>query len=302
MMWRSLGGALLLSVLVSGCSVNYTGERLFWKAQRTAAPILSAKNSNLLTTDQYTRAIRAYQRVVDKAPGTSWAARSQAAVGSLYAMQKEFAKAREAYRLVLQNYNDYQTLVLNARLAIGKSYETEQDWDEAVKMYREISDYHPWSQVGLELPLYIGGGYQHLGKSEEAVKAYQRAVSIYTSLIPDAPTPESTVQVKGYLAQAQLRSGQAGEAVKTLEELRATDEKGTNRPLVLLMLGSVYQAQLHDIAKAGEAYGQVVKEFPDHEWAKVAKAQLERLGLPIPPAAAPITPAAGTPTPTPASR
>ena len=273
---------LCLSLLLSGCSAAYNGERLFWKAQQINAPIV--KSPQTAAPEQYAKAIQAFQLVAQKTPGTIWAARAHVAVGSLYALEKQYDQARQAYTLVLQNYNPYKDLCLGTRVAVAKTYEIEQNWDEAIKTYRDIAEYHPWTVPGLEALLYVPWLQAHHGSADEATKGYEWAVRQYTQLLLDAPNPETAIQVKARLVLAYQRLGQWDNVTKTLEELRETPGV-TNRPLVLLTLGAVYQTKLSNPEKAEGAYTELVKEFPAHPFSKAAKAQLERMGVsavPIP--------------------
>lgn len=273
------------ALILAGCSASYHGERWFWKAQHLQTSV--AKDLSKATPEQFAKLIEAFQLVTTKAPETIWAARAQTMVGSLYATQKEYAKARAALALVLQEYNQYQDVVLAARIAISKTYEVEQDWDNAIKSYQEISDYHPWSTVGLQVPLSIAAKYEQQRKPELAKSAYDRSIRFYTGLIPDAPTVELEAQAKGYLAQALERLGQWDQAAKTLEEL-LTAPKGANRPLTLLMLGSIYQTKLQHPEKAVELYQQLIREFPKHPYVKLATIQLQHLNAAVP--SQPVTP------------
>ena len=274
-------------LLLSGCSIAYNGERLFWKATQLAAPI--ERDSSHATPDQFTNAINAFGAVIRNTPGTVWAARAQLAIGSLYAIEKQYPQAREAYGLVLRNYSDQKPLCLTARVAMAKTHELEQHWDEAVNVYREISEFHPWSRVGLEAPLYIAHRYEQLEKAQQAADAYRAAVSSYTTLIAQAPSPTLGLQAKGYLALAYQRLGEWSQEIHVLEELVEVPS-GTNRPLALLTLGAIYQAKLGDKEKAEAAYTKLVKEFPEHPLGKVAKIRLEHLGIslsPVPPPSVP---------------
>jgi tetratricopeptide (TPR) repeat protein len=196
-------------------------------------------------------------------------------------MQKNFDEARKSYALVLQNYNRHQDICLGARLAKARTYEVEKNFDEAISSYNEIVDYHPWSGIGLASPLYTGRLFEVRKEKEKAKEAYQRAVKHYGKLIPDAPSPELEAQAKGYLAQAYESLGEWDEAIKILQEM-INAPSGVNRPLALVMLGSIYQLRLKDADKAAMYYTKLINEFPDHQLVKLAKAQLEKMGRPIP--------------------
>jgi len=267
----------LCALLGAGCSQHYNGERLYWKAQQLQAAL--SRHLSDATPEQFAEAIGAYQAVVSRTPGTVWAARSQAAIGSLYAVQQEFAKAREAYVLVLQNYGQYHELALMVRVAIAKTHELESEWEQAVKMYQEISSYHPWSRMGMEAPLYIAMLHEKRQEAGKAAQAYERAARQYTKLAPDAPTPEYAIQVKGYLALAYQRLEKWEQAINVLEELSGIPT-GVNRPLTLLTLATIYQTKAGHPDKAMALYTKLADEFPEHPFGKVAKAQLDRLRLP----------------------
>ena len=292
---------LAASALISGCSANYNGERLFWKAQQLNKAL--AKEGHL-SPEQLTTVVNAFNKVIQKTPDTSWAARANLIVGSLYASQKRFTEAREVYQLLLQNYNQYKELSLGARVAIAKTYEAEDNWSEAVKSYRDIAEFHPWTRMGLEAPLYIAAMHEKHQERDLAMKAYESAAKRYGKLIPDAPTPELGNQAKAFLALAYQRLGDWQQAISVLEDL-ASNTPEANRPLILLTLASIYQARLGSAKKAGEIYTKLIQEFPDHPAGKVAKAQLAHLGLeqPLPTSAGStsegsglLAPAVGAPT------
>ena len=269
--------AILSLVLLgssTGCSASYNGERLFWKAEELSGPIL--KDPVHATPVQFAGTTAAYQRVIKDAPGTSWAGRAQLSIGALQLLQKQFREARETYGLVLQNYNNYPSVCLSARVAMAKSYEAEQLWDEAVKAYLDVAEYYPWSPVGLEAPLYVATMFEKRKESAQATKAYEHALYVYDKLVLNAPTPEAANQVKSLQVLAYQRLNRWEDAVAALEVLKAA-KQGVNRPVALMTLASIYQVKLNHPEKAQENYALLVHEFPEHPYAKLAKQQLEKL-------------------------
>lgn len=274
--------SIVALLFVSGCSEAYNAEKLYWKAKQFHKPIIA--NLEAATPEQYEAAITAYDLVVEETPGTNWAAQSHLAVGSLYALQKKYVKSRDAYGLVLQNYNNYKELCLRSRFSIAKTYEIEKNWDAALKMYQDIATNHTWSLMGLQVPMYVAAIHESRQETKEAKRSYEKAVRTYVKLIPQAPTAAVASQIKGYLALSYQRLGDWDKAVKTLEELASIRTGGTtNRPLVLLTLGSIYSEKVKDSLKAKVVYSRLLEEFPDHPFGKVARAQLERFGVNLPP-------------------
>jgi tetratricopeptide (TPR) repeat protein len=157
-------------------------------------------------------------------------------------------------------------------------------------MYRELSEFHPWSAIGMEAPLAIARSYEQRGLTAEAMDAYQRAVGTYSTRIAEGPSAELVTRAKGYLALVHQRLGHWDRAIDLLEELAGSE--GVNRPLVLLSLATIYQTKTGNAEKAGAVYGRLSQEFPEHVFGQVAKKQLERLQQPDMPEAlsAPVTP------------
>jgi len=272
----ALAWCAALALLVSGGSASYTGERLFWRAERVSAPIV--KDPGRATPERFADAIAAFDRVIRKARGTAWAARAHLAVGSLYALQSQYESARGAYSLVLRDYSQLTQLCLTARVATAEAYKREQRWEDAAQVYRDISESHPWTRIGLEAPLAIATLYDQHGQPERAVEARERAVLTYLNAISMAPTPETSANAKGYLALAYHQLGDWDAAVRTLEELAAMSS-GVNQPLVLLSLGSLYQAQQGHKEAAEQAFTRLASEFPEPPAATAAKTRLEHLSI-----------------------
>jgi len=293
---------LALGLLICGCSASYDGERFYWKALRDTAPLMN--DLSRATPEQFAQAIARLEQVVQQSPGSVWAGRAQSTIGSLYSAQKRYRQAREAYALVLQNYPSYPLLCFSARLGTAKTYEIEQNLGEAVKAYRAVIDYHPWTRMGLETPFYIAKMYEARQQSGRARNAYERAIQHYTKLIPLAPNPEMAIQVKWHLALAHQRLREWEEAIEILEELAKAPE-GVNRPLALLTLGALYHGKMHNLQRAQEIYTALSREFPEHPFGKAAKAQLSRLVVPklpeVDPKASSVGGAPSTAAPTPRS-
>jgi tetratricopeptide (TPR) repeat protein len=273
---------MLTALALTGCSTSYNGERLLMKANELSVPIM--KNPSTATPDQFAKAIAAFERVTQEARGTVSAAQAHLSIGSLYALQKQYDEARAAYGQTLQNYNRYKDLCLNARTAIAKTYEDEARWDEAANVFNEIADFYPWTKMGLEAPLYIGAMYAKHQQPDKAADATARAVARYKRLIPEVPNPTFGMELKAYLALGYQQLSDWDNAIAMLEEL-AGASSGVNRPLVLLSLGSIYQAKLGDAQKAQAAYLKLAEEFPEHPFAKIAKERLQQFTVPLAPIA-----------------
>jgi len=269
--------AVTLALALTGCGVEYQGERLLWNARRldqaTAAAAASA------TPEQMTTVVAAYERVIRSTPGTSWAAKAQLALGMLHQRQQDYPRATAAYERVLQEYDAYKAVCAEALVASGQIHESEQQWEAAAEAYRHVAARYPWTSAGLGSPLRLAQMAERRQEPDHAADAYARAIDTYLQLIEKAPTPGVASRLKGYLALAYQKRGDWEHAVEVLEEL-AKPSSGANRPVALMALGTIHETKLHDRHKADVMYTQLIEEFPEHPLGHMAKSRRERLSAP----------------------
>ncbi len=268
-----IGVTALLGVGIGvfGCSADYQGERLLWKAQRMSSAIL--KDPASATTKAYDEAYEALERVKRAAPDTSSAARADLDLGRLHELQGDHDEARAAYNDLLVNYRRHAELCISAYLELAKTYQAERRWDDVVATFQALSDDFRWSKSGLQAPMWIGELYEALQDEARAAKAYDRAALLYTQWIPSAPSPELTNLIRNDLVSIYQRLGRWDRAAEVLEAL-SRQTAGVDRPAVLMTLGTIYQTKLHEPQKSLAAYETLVAEFPDHPSSQEAKARL----------------------------
>ncbi len=282
---------LSMGLVLPGCSKSYQGERLFWKASQRSAAVL--RDPEKADAEEFKRAIAAFQRVTDQTRGLIWGARAYLAIGSLQAAQHHYDEARKAYEQVVVYYDEFDELALTARLAIAKTYEAEQRFERAIDWYNQIVQFHPWSRIGLEAPLYVAQYYTQMGKVQRAQIAYEHAADIYRKRVEESPSQQMTNVANGYLAVTYQQLGDWKRAVEIMETL--AQQQGVDRAAILMRLGALYD-KLNRRDKSTEAYAALVKEFPEHPLSQEAKRHLGQPGaasavaVPPPPGRVPVAP------------
>lgn len=265
-------------LLLAGCSSDYNGERLYWKAEKVNATI--AKDPAKASPEAVEKVIRAFERVIREAPGTLSAARAQFTIGSLHLIRGENARALEAYQQVARSHSQYRSLDFAARMAMAKIYEKQGQREALMSLYGEIAEAYPLTPLGLQAPLAVAEELQRQGKSEQAQAAYRLAITHYTGIIAKAPTEGLALRVKGHLSVAYQRLGEWSEAARMLEALAQAQGQGVDRPAVLLALGSLYADRLHQTEQAKKTYQELLGQFPGHPLAGLARKNLEKLEMP----------------------
>lgn len=259
-------------------------ERLFWKAEQLGAAVLD-DSPRLATPGQVSKALEAFERVIRSRSSTTWAAKSYLAVGSLYARQRQYGRARAAYAQVLRRFGHQDAFCLAARYGITKTFEAEGNLAGAVAMYEEIAFRHPYSAIGLEAPLSIARAYERRHDAQRTDDAYRRAVRAYLRRAIDAPSREAQRMARGYLALAYSGLGQSDHSARVLEALLNADT-GADRPFILLGLETIRRRHWDPLIEAAKTSTE-----PDEPSEALAdssfKLTLEPLALRIIPAEPP---------------
>jgi len=268
-----IGELVLLLAILVGCGPELTGKRLFMEAKEQLASIQDpAKASKELIA----KPIQGFERVVQRAPGTVWAARAEVTLGSLYASRGEYDRAQEAFTRLTKGCGTYLDLCGTARLGLAKIYEAQNRWDQAIAMYEELAKQHPWAGPGLAAPLYVAGLYHDHGDEQAAKAAYERAAQFYVERVPQAPTAALKAQAQEYLISIYQRLHQWDKAIAALQEL-LQEPDGVDKPRVLMEIAAIYERDLKDASKAQDVYSEIVAKYPDDAMAEGARQRLEEL-------------------------
>lgn len=277
-MRRSSRMLLLIFVfpfLLLGCeSKEFKAERQLWQAHRQARVIY--QNPKVTPQAQVKTAQDAYAELIKEYPGTIYAVQSQFSIGHLFLASGDYQKARNAYSVLLQNCDKQMALCANVCFAIGKSYEAEGKWDQALAEYLNIMRDYPTTSTSLELPIYIISVERNSGNEQTLQRALDKAVSFYL----DLKSKDSDENHQYLFSSLVVRS--FVEARKWQEALQALDNLAKNYPKhnpdgALWLRVLIYANKLNDKAQAKHEIERILKEYPQTKLAKPLQALLEKL-------------------------
>ena len=101
-------------------------------------------------------AIRIYQRIIKKYPGTENAARAQRSIGTHYFWLKKYDQAIEAYQRYIDNYPEEGPERIAATYSvIGTVYEEMSNFDMAKKIYEKIINEYPATKSALSAQEWV---------------------------------------------------------------------------------------------------------------------------------------------------
>lgn len=185
----------VFSILGSGG--EYAAEKLFYKAMKTYSKITA--NPDVAPPAMLTSVENGLKSLIKKYPKTSVAKTAHISLSELYIMSKKYEDAQSMLKSIMAAYKDDILVMSMAQFMKGTIYEKTNRWDKALVEFRILRDKYPNTQLGLQIPLYIGKYYQVKGDEAASQDAYKEAVSFYSKI-----EKENSKKVLGYMASQLL--------------------------------------------------------------------------------------------------
>lgn len=237
------------------------GDAVLWDLA-----LLREKNS------KYAGAMLAYKKLLAVYPASANRAQAQWAVGELYGEHlKEYNKAIDAFSELVEGYPD-SPQVLPALEKTAKLFEERlKSHDLAVDIHEKIIKLFPKTEGALKaFEARARLERERLSRPADAIKTYQRlAKDFHTPAGVAALQKAATIarkDLKDYNLEVELR--------RTIVSAFSDTQQA---PEELFGVAEIYEDDLKDLDKAGEAYTEVSTKFPTHKLAKKAQDRLAKI-------------------------
>ena len=251
-------------------------------------PALIDKAYTLSNLKKISDALAIYEAILRSNPRNVLALSS---IAGLYARLGQFDKALEYYRRIIP-IKGYPEIYL----AMGAVYELKEDYDDALKYYKEAISMNPTfslayflygnlkitigdikegvsylkksvelAQKGYSPSPYIGGNYfvlagmeESLGYDKQAKEFYEKAFMLYPAL-KDVKRPIDVDAMMG-LAVFLKNSNKLDEAEKKVKEILDVDNKN---PTAYDLLGDIYflKGEMGSIKKRQDYYKKAIESY-----------------------------------------
>lgn len=259
----------------------------------------------LFQNGEYEKAISEYRKLIRNYPGSPYAPRSQYAIGASYEALGKYYRAVEEYQKVIDNYpsSDRIADVVESQYRLGnllfgeeieskfKKVFLESNYEKAAKVYQMVIKNAPYSERAAEVQYRIGLSYRKQGNFTESISEYRKVVENY----PRSRWVEKADYEIGlsYLSQSLsplYDQTMTDSALKQFQEFRKRfpDSELTSKveEKIKFLRGRkaerIYQvAQFYEkggsIQAAGIYYQEVMKKYPESDWAALSRERLNEL-------------------------
>lgn len=266
---------MILGFSLAGCSNEYQSERHLYRATRLAKNVFL--NPEAIPPQEFNRIVKAHEFVYETYPGTWSAKRARTSLGALYLAKKEYDKSRDTYKEVIKLYPGDNNIVIEAKFAIGKSYEEEGLWDKALLEYNKLMEEYPHTEMGFNLPMYIAKYYDKQGDTVRRNRAYDAAIARYGKISAENPDTVIGYQAENFTVMCCLEKADWERAAASLERLIMDYPRARNLALSIRMLADLSVNRLKTPERAVKLYEDFLEKYPEHAIVDALKKGLETL-------------------------
>ncbi|HLD77463.1 MAG TPA: tetratricopeptide repeat protein, partial [archaeon] len=200
------------------------------------------------------RAKTAYQRLLERYPGSSWDSMAQLGLGLVYTQQQAFELARQQFhKLTLQPTKTPVTL--EALLYEGFCNLRLTRFQEAIRLLQPLLEQLEDPGVKSQAAFYLGESFTGLERYGEAIDAYRGAME------GSETSPWGRLAVFG-VGWAGFRAGRCEESIEAFERYLSL-QVPDHRTEALFAQASCL-AQVNREREALSLFGQVAERDPDH--------------------------------------
>ncbi len=216
-------------------------------------------------------------RIVTDHPRSGEAVSALLTSGGIHFRAREFRKAEESYRKVLDEYKDAGAALAEATWQIAQIEEEEGRWLDASLHYKSIYTDFPGTLQGMESPLRIIRHFREIGEQQAMTGAFEKALEHYKKLSSDRYNTSIRIMAEEYYVRALTEQKKWKEAADHLLALplKYPDYQGFNQNY--LLAASIYEKELGDLEKASELLRDCARRYPNTGLADEAGKQLERI-------------------------
>lgn len=249
---------------------------------------------SLLVEQKYINAIKEFEAVIDLDPASEYAEVSQINIGRAYFLNGDYKRALKAYDKVLQKYPGTRRTqeILERKFQVGVA-QLENNEQAAINIFEKIIEKHPLGPLAPDAQVKIADCYFKLGQYEDALDAYEKFLENYPKnewisyvqyQIPLTKVHHERLQERNYGLLVSAREGFEEYLVSNPQGVHVEDAKRMIEEIRIIEaerefnIGEFY-LRVKRPASAAMYFEYVISDFPNTIWAERANERLEFLRM-----------------------
>ncbi len=273
--------AVFLVLYFLGSKDDYLIEKKIWQVQKQYQKLQNTQDA--IPEQFYDKIIQSYLKIIKDHPHSDLIRGLYISIGNVYSFKQDHVTARKKYYEIMVMYPEDFELHSKAFYSLGKTYEQEANWPEALKFYKKILNKFPLTEIGLKIPLYIANYHRKRNNFNEAMDAYEVAIHYYIQLGLDHPDSKIEFVSLGYLSESYLLQKRWIEAIEILKMLLFKYANSgylntKNADMIIKTINKISAFHLKDYTIAVKIYKEFIAKNPSHLLSNYLQKMIDAFG------------------------
>lgn len=266
---------LFIALSVLGSRGEYAAQKLYYEAAKAAEKI--AANPDVVPPKAIDYIENKMKTLLRKFPTTETARMVDIKLAEFYVGLKKYNSAITQLDTVIKKYPDNRIMLSMAYFLKGLAYERQDKWADALKQYRIVQNEYADTQVGLQMPVYIGNYYAAKGREADAKQAYDEAIQVYKKMEKENSGKPLGYMAALYVIQTYMRADNFEAAAAEIE--KDLDQYYSNMTLAQLLplVETVIVTKLNNSEKAIAIYKSILVKSKDPKLNAVLEKRIKEL-------------------------
>ncbi len=189
-------------------------------------------------------------------------------LADFYSMDEQNQKATDVYKDIVK-ITDNESALLSAIEGMVAMYEQEENYSEAIRVYRDYLESNPDTAVKNMLIGGIAYYEKKLGNDEKAAGLFAQAVEGYMQAIDESVSSREKMTSMIQLAKLYSLMDEQEQAIDTYESALEQFPNSEQVPAVLMDMANMYREQ-KQYDKAVSILNRILKQYPKTQIARSA--------------------------------
>ncbi|MCG8432211.1 MAG: tetratricopeptide repeat protein [Candidatus Omnitrophica bacterium] len=266
--------AFLVALVLTGCTEDrYALEKRYWHLRRQSRRII--QNPHGSPPALYQQSINQLRRFIADHPELPQSIDLELYISKLYLAAGAYNMCRASLQELLAKYPSTQSLAAEIIYLTGRSFEKEDDWDQAVTYYDRVISEYPDTEEAIFLPIYKAKYYQKRVKESRMIAAYRAAIRHYQAMADRNLGTKIAYRADMLTAYAYTQLEEWKDALTILEMVihEYKDRFSVEGAVINKIL--IYRRELRDDVAATEATMQLAQMYPKSAFLKLSQHQIK---------------------------
>ncbi|MFH1413949.1 MAG: tetratricopeptide repeat protein [Candidatus Omnitrophota bacterium] len=255
--------------LLFGCvDDQYALEREYWKIKKEVQNIF--KNPHSSPPFELNRVVQLLDNFIAKYPDNNLSIDAKFSIARLYLVKKHYDKGRERLKEIADSYSDSDAISTEALFLLGSSYELEDNWSSALRIYRDIMKRYPLTTRGFAIPFYIAQYYKINHQPERMISAYREAIEHYDRLAQKHENSLAGLSAYNMTARCYYALEEWDKAIESLNIIKTKYKDQENLDSILFQVAMIYRNNLGDSERSRVVLEELIEKYPKSKLTKTA--------------------------------